>query len=146
MTIFFRLCFFLILDHYITNQDVLKKIGALLEVALGQELEESLTGRVITAYSEIVWKLHNVDDAVRGHNAFAKALYNWLFSWIIAQVNSTIDQASTDAYVPNSTVIGVLDIYEFDILGKKECDHKVCDNCLKKFILCKTQKNIHNEI
>ena len=135
MTIFFRLCFFLILDHYITNQDVLKKIGALLEVALGQELEESLTGRVITAYSEIVWKLHNVDDAVRGHNAFAKALYNWLFSWIIAQVNSTIDQASTDAYVPNSTVIGVLDIYEFEILGKKECDHKVCDKCLKKFIL-----------
>ena len=78
--------------------------------------------RVIVAHSEIVWKLHNVDDAVRGRNAFAKALYNQLFSQIVAQVNSTI---------------GVLDIYEFEIVGKKECDNKVCDKC-QKFILCKT--------
>ena len=56
----------------ITNQDVLKKVGSLLQVASGQELEESLTGRVIAAHGEIVRKLHNVDDAVRGRDAFAK--------------------------------------------------------------------------
>ena len=58
----------------ITNQEVLKKIGSLLQVASGQELEESLTGRVIAAHGEIVRKLHNVDDAVRGRDAFAKVL------------------------------------------------------------------------
>ena len=63
----------------ITNQDVLKKVGKLLQVASGQELEESLTGRVIAAHGEIVRKLHNVDDAVRGRDAFAKVGLIYLY-------------------------------------------------------------------
>ena len=159
----------------IRNQDVLKTVGSLLQVASAQELEESLTGRVIAAHGEIVRKLHNVDDAVRGRDAFAKvdlyycvrlmdlekyllylwesisfirlrvpelsssenififqALYDRLFSWIVAQVNSAIDPASTDAYVPNSTVIGVLDIYGFEIFGKNSFEQFCINYCNEK--------------
>ena len=56
----------------VVNKDVLKKIGSLLEVTSMEEMEESLTGRVIAAHGEVVRKLHNVDDALRARDAFAK--------------------------------------------------------------------------
>ena len=56
----------------IGNRDVLKKVGSLLDVSSLQELEESLTGRVIAAHGEVVRKLHNKDDALRARDAFAK--------------------------------------------------------------------------
>ena len=160
----------------IVNQDVLKKIASLLQVNSSQDLEESLTGRVIAAHGEVVRKLHNVDDAGRARDAFSKvgtyrdnerliwaeivsggklqfvslegthrvmvvqslnfrlfqALYDRLFSWIVAQVNSAIDPASTDAYVPNSTVIGVLDIYGFEIFGKNSFEQFCINYCNEK--------------
>ena len=53
------------------NKDILKTVGALLEVT-STELEESLTGRVIAAHGEVVRKLHSIDDAQRARDAFAK--------------------------------------------------------------------------
>ena len=44
-----------------------------------------------------------------------QALYDRLFTWIVGKVNNAIDPSITEAYVPNSTVIGVLDIYGFEI-------------------------------
>ena len=61
-----------------------------------------------------------------------QALYDRLFSWIVAQVNSAIDPASTDAYVPNSTVIGVLDIYGFEIFGKNSFEQFCINYCNEK--------------
>ena len=58
------------------DRSVLKKLGSLLEVSSEQELEESLTGRVIAAHGDVVRKLHNVDDARRARDAFAKVTYN----------------------------------------------------------------------
>ena len=62
----------------IGNKDVLKKVGSLLDVSSMQELEESLTGRVIAAHGEVVRKLHNKDDALRARDAFAKVSLNLL--------------------------------------------------------------------
>lgn len=62
----------------IGNKDVLKKVASLLDVSSLQELEESLTGRVIAAHGEVVRKLHNKDDAQRARDAFAKVSLNLL--------------------------------------------------------------------
>ena len=59
-------------------------------------------------------------------------MYDRLFTWIVAQVNSAIDPASTDAYVPNSTVIGVLDIYGFEIFGKNSFEQFCINYCNEK--------------
>ena len=56
----------------IVDKKALSKLGSLLEVSSLQELEESLTGRVIAAHGDVVRKLHNVDDARRARDAFAK--------------------------------------------------------------------------
>ena len=63
---------------------------------------------------------------------FFQAMYDKLFSWIVSQVNSAIDPASTDAYVPNSTVIGVLDIYGFEIFGKNSFEQFCINYCNEK--------------
>ena len=64
--------------------------------------------------------------------AYFQAMYDRLFTWIVAQVNSAIDPASTDAYVPNSTVIGVLDIYGFEIFGKNSFEQFCINYCNEK--------------
>merc|ERR1719427_2153621 len=97
-----------------------------------EDLEESLTGRVIAAHGDVVRKLHNVDDAQRARDAFTKAMYDRLFSWIVSQVNAAIDPSTTDAYVPNSTVIGVLDIYGFEIFGKNSFEQFCINYCNEK--------------
>ena len=59
-------------------------------------------------------------------------MYDRLFTWIVAQVNSAIDPSTTDAYVPNSTVIGVLDIYGFEIFGKNSFEQFCINYCNEK--------------
>jgi len=110
----------------------LSTLGKLLEVQSDEELCESLTGRVIAAAGNVVRKLHNVEDAKRARDAFAKALYDRLFSWIVSQINAAIDPATTEAYVPNSTVIGVLDIYGFEIFGKNSFEQFCINYCNEK--------------
>ena len=56
----------------IVDKKALSKLGSLLEVSSLEDLEESLTGRVIAAHGDVVRKLHNVDDARRARDAFAK--------------------------------------------------------------------------
>lgn len=109
----------------------MKSVANLLEVDI-RELEESLTGRVIAASGEVLRKLHNVKDAQVGRDAFAKAMYDRLFTWIVGQVNAAIDPATTEAYVPNSTVIGVLDIYGFEIFGRNSFEQFCINYCNEK--------------
>lgn len=52
----------------------------------------------------------NIVQAIAGRDALAKALYNNLFEWIVSRVN-----VSMAAKVSPDNVIGVLDIYGFEI-------------------------------
>ena len=61
-------------------------------------------------------KPHSVAEANISRDSFSKALYDRLFTWIVGHVNSVIDPALTEsANHQNSTVIGVLDIYGFEV-------------------------------
>jgi len=111
--------------------DLVNTVSSLLEVEAG-ELRDSLTGRVIAASGDVLRKIHSVKDAEVGRNALAKAMYDRLFSWIVGLVNSAIDPATTQAYVPNSTVIGVLDIYGFEIFGTNSFEQFCINYCNEK--------------
>jgi myosin-1 len=64
--------------------------------------------------------------------SFVQALYDRLFTWIVGQVNAAIDPATTEAYVPNSTVIGVLDIYGFEIFTCNSFEQFCINYCNEK--------------
>lgn len=52
----------------------------------------------------------NPTQAVAGRDALCKALYEKLFEWIVQRVNSAMAEREE-----SSQVIGVLDIYGFEI-------------------------------
>ena len=57
--------------------------------------------------------MHTVDQAVYGRDAFAKAIYERLFTWIVGRINA---QLEVKVVTPgDNSVIGVLDIYGFEI-------------------------------
>ena len=57
--------------------------------------------------------MHTVDQAIYGRDAFAKAIYERLFTWIVGRINA---QLEVKVVTPgDNSVIGVLDIYGFEI-------------------------------
>jgi len=114
-----------------SHKATLKTIGELLDTKQ-EELQEALTTRAIAAAGSVVYKQHNVADAQFGRDAFAKALYDRLFTWIVGKVNNAIDPSITEAYVPNSTVIGVLDIYGFEIFQNNSFEQFCINYCNEK--------------
>lgn len=52
-------------------------------------------------------------------DAFAKALYESLFAWIIEQINRAIHVPQRLSRMGKNTLIGVLDIYGFEVLMSK---------------------------
>jgi len=109
-----------------------EKIAGLLQVTR-QELQKALCERVIAAKGEIMSKAHNEAQANYGRDAFAKAVYDRLFSWIVEKVNRAInikDQQSKIHY--KTTVIGVLDIYGFEIFDTNSFEQFCINYCNEK--------------
>ena len=79
-------------------------------------------------------KPHSVNEANISRDSFSKALYDRLFTWIVGHVNSVIDPSLTEsANHQNSTVIGVLDIYGFEVCAK----YRISDGVVTRGILKK---------
>lgn len=79
------------------------------------ELREALTSRTIEARDDVVTTPLDVEQAQYARNALAKATYDKLFSWLVSRVNSSLAPKEKD---PRAAVIGILDIYGFEIFPK----------------------------
>ncbi|XP_053206398.1 unconventional myosin-Id-like [Panonychus citri] len=101
-----------------------------------KDLTESLCQRVIAAGGDVVSKKHNVSEASYGQDAFAKAIYERLFSWITDKINEAIkvDELTRDqlSYCGKRTVIGVLDIYGFEIFDINSFEQLCINYCNEK--------------
>lgn len=118
-------------ETYIKNQDCLKNLCSLLEVKL-EDAKKALCQRVIAARGEIMAKGHTVAEAYYGRDAFAKAIYERMFSWIVSRVNEAIEVQMT-GYIPGkNTVIGVLDIYGFEIFEGNSFEQFCINYCNEK--------------
>lgn len=53
-----------------------------------------------------------------------QAIYDRMFTWIVTRINEAIDPKSSGVFVGKNTVIGVLDIYGFEIFDN---NRYVCD-------------------
>uniref|UniRef100_A0A672L2J1 Unconventional myosin-Ig-like n=1 Tax=Sinocyclocheilus grahami TaxID=75366 RepID=A0A672L2J1_SINGR len=88
---------------------------------------------VATGGGEVIEKGHNEQEASYGRDAFAKALYERLFAWIVGRINSVIQVKDYNpALHGKNTVIGVLDIYGFEIFDNNSFEQFCINYCNEK--------------
>uniref|UniRef100_H2M014 Myosin IG n=1 Tax=Oryzias latipes TaxID=8090 RepID=H2M014_ORYLA len=88
---------------------------------------------VATGGGEVIEKGHTEQDACFGREAFAKALYERLFGWIVSRINSVIEVKNYNPVLHGkNTVIGVLDIYGFEIFDNNSFEQFCINYCNEK--------------
>jgi len=94
-------------------------------------LRKSLTFRTVKdmnkAGADVSTPL-KVDQATYSRDALAKAVYDRLFSWIVKKINENIFSKNAG----RRAVIGVLDIYGFEILAKNSFEQFCINYCNEK--------------
>ncbi|KAI8436455.1 hypothetical protein MSG28_010028 [Choristoneura fumiferana] len=92
-------------------------------------LRTAMSGRVLSAGGELVSKEHSLSDANYTRLALAKAAYDRLFTWIVQQINRAIE-VPVGTY--KNTLIGVLDIYGFEIFDTNSFEQFCINYCNEK--------------
>ncbi|XP_034016403.1 unconventional myosin-Ig [Thalassophryne amazonica] len=88
---------------------------------------------VATGGREVIEKGHTEQDASFGRDAFAKALYERLFCWIVNRINDVIEVKDYNPLLHGkNTVIGVLDIYGFEIFDNNSFEQFCINYCNEK--------------
>lgn len=105
----------------ITNSPVVTSIAELLSCE-PKVLEQALTERTVATKYESFKTTLSPSEAVYARNALSKAIYDRLFSWLVARINQSIKVRKR----LRTKVIGVLDIYGFEVFQK---------NCFEQFII-----------
>ena len=78
-------------------------------------------------------KPHTFTEAQTSRESFSKALYDRLFTWIVGHVNAAIDPALIASQThQNCTVIGVLDIYGFEVFENNSFEQFCINYCNEK--------------
>ncbi|CAG2062895.1 unnamed protein product, partial [Timema podura] len=112
------------------NPPVVGTVAALLKVT-PEELSQALSERVIAARGEVMQKTHTVSEAEYGRDALAKAVYDRLFTWIVDKINQVLGlESGKKTYM--GTVIGVLDIYGFEIFDANSFEQFCINYCNEK--------------
>lgn len=97
-----------------------------------EEMQRSLMERVIAARGEIMTKTHDIEQAEFGRDALAKAVYDRLFTWIIQRINKAILVPGGNTQKRHNRVIGVLDIYGFEIFDQNSFEQFCINYCNEK--------------
>ncbi|XP_061715679.1 unconventional myosin ID-like [Cydia pomonella] len=92
-------------------------------------LRGAMVGRVLSAGGDLVSKEHSLSDANYTRLALAKAAYDRLFTWIVQQINRAIE---VPAGTYKNTLIGVLDIYGFEIFDTNSFEQFCINYCNEK--------------
>ncbi|KPP75317.1 unconventional myosin-Ih-like [Scleropages formosus] len=88
----------------------LRWVSKLLGVHV-QVLQEALTFKKIEAKTEEVLSPFSVDHAIYARDALTKALYDRTFTWLVNKINESLENKDST----KKTVIGLLDIYGFEV-------------------------------
>lgn len=115
----------------ITNKSALTNAAKLLNVT-EEEMKTALSQRVIATRGDVMMKSHDVSQAEFGRDAFAKAVYDRLFTWIISRINRAITVPGSESQKKFNKVIGVLDIYGFEIFDKNSFEQFCINYCNEK--------------
>ncbi|XP_077769580.1 unconventional myosin-Ia isoform X1 [Canis aureus] len=93
-----------------------------------EELEKALCSRTMKTAKEKVVTALNVIQAQYARDALAKNIYSRLFNWIVNRINESIKVGVGE----KKKVMGVLDIYGFEILEDNSFEQFVINYCNEK--------------
>ncbi|XP_012509789.1 PREDICTED: unconventional myosin-Ia isoform X2 [Propithecus coquereli] len=93
-----------------------------------EELEKALCSRTMETAKEKVVTALNVIQAQYARDALAKNIYSRLFNWIVNRINESIKVGTGE----KRKVMGVLDIYGFEILEDNSFEQFVINYCNEK--------------
>ncbi|XP_039296527.1 unconventional myosin ID isoform X2 [Nilaparvata lugens] len=110
------------------SEKQLNLVARLLEVD-SNAVVTALTERVIAVKGEVMQKTHTLMQAEYGRDALAKAIYDRMFTWIVSKINDIIDVRDTRS---RRTVIGVLDIYGFEVFDANSFEQLCINYCNEK--------------
>ncbi|PAV91799.1 hypothetical protein WR25_18959 [Diploscapter pachys] len=114
----------------VKDNNVLQIAAKCLSVTT-QQLSQAMCNQVMAAHGDIVTKVHDANSAYYTRDALAKAIYERVFSWIVQKVNESISVDRTSRY-SKTTVIGVLDIYGFEVFGTNSFEQICINYCNEK--------------
>ncbi|XP_043911174.1 unconventional myosin-Id [Protopterus annectens] len=116
----------------IENSKVVSVIAELIATK-SDHVEKALLYRTVATGRDIIDKQHTVQEACYGRDAFAKAIYERLFCWIVGRINDKIEVKDYDNKIHGkNTVIGVLDIYGFEIFDNNSFEQFCINYCNEK--------------
>uniref|UniRef100_A0A7M4EUK2 Unconventional myosin-Ia n=1 Tax=Crocodylus porosus TaxID=8502 RepID=A0A7M4EUK2_CROPO len=111
----------------IQNIQVLRDICELIGL---QEsiLEQALCSRTVEAKQEKVVTALSVAQGYFGRDALAKNIYSRLFDWLVTRINESIQVTAGE----RRKVMGVLDIYGFEIFQDNSFEQFIINYCNEK--------------
>ncbi|XP_023135821.2 unconventional myosin-Ib isoform X4 [Amphiprion ocellaris] len=114
-------------ESRIKDKNDLKEMCELLGIEQSV-LERAFSYRTVEAKMEKVSTTLNVSQAYYARDALAKNLYSRLFTWLVSRINESIKaQAKT-----RHKVMGVLDIYGFEIFEDNSFEQFIINYCNEK--------------
>ncbi|XP_020485890.1 unconventional myosin-Ic [Labrus bergylta] len=119
-------------ETYITSETQLNLTAKLLGVD-GSALREALTHKKLTAKGEEMISPLNFEQAVSARDALAKSVYGRTFTWLVQKINQSLT-VKDELYHSSkgSSVIGLLDIYGFEVLQHNSFEQFCINYCNEK--------------
>uniref|UniRef100_A0A671NE51 Unconventional myosin-Ic-like n=1 Tax=Sinocyclocheilus anshuiensis TaxID=1608454 RepID=A0A671NE51_9TELE len=109
---------------YITTETQIKYLARLLGVD-GTVLKEALTHKKIIAKGEELMSPLNQEQAASARDALSKAIYGRTFTWLVNKINGSLA-------FKNASVIGLLDIYGFEVFQNNSFEQFCINYCNEK--------------
>uniref|UniRef100_A0A4W4GT64 Myosin motor domain-containing protein n=1 Tax=Electrophorus electricus TaxID=8005 RepID=A0A4W4GT64_ELEEL len=124
----------------LNSNEEIRWLSKLLELP-AHVLREGLTHRKIEAKAEEVLSPFTVDHARYARDALAKAIYGRTFTWLVNKINASL--ANKD--LTRKTVIGLLDIYGFEVFDVNSFEQFCINYCNEKLQQLFIQLTIKSE-
>uniref|UniRef100_A0A3Q0SBG7 Myosin Ic, paralog a n=1 Tax=Amphilophus citrinellus TaxID=61819 RepID=A0A3Q0SBG7_AMPCI len=113
-------------ETYITTE--ISNLAKLLGVD-GSALREALTHKKLTAKGEEMITPLNFEQAESARDALAKTVYGRAFTWLVEKINQSL---ALKVHSKGSSVIGLLDIYGFEVLQHNSFEQFCINYCNEK--------------
>ncbi|XP_060108849.1 unconventional myosin-Ia-like isoform X2 [Heteronotia binoei] len=111
----------------IKNEQVIREICQLIQLD-ETVFEHALCSRTVETHQEKVVTTLRVSQGYYARDALAKNIYNRLFNWLVNRINESIKVKTTE----RKKVMGVLDIYGFEVFQNNSFEQFIINYCNEK--------------